>query len=382
MASWRRKPNGKYQVRWRDPDGRSRAKDVETRKTCLELVKVVGRCEELGERYEPRGVRAEPAVEEVAQSWLRAIGSENEATTVKQHGHRLHLFVRWLRSKHPRGPLRLELLSVQVLKDFHAELDGFEGKARELTTRNKYARTVHQLWAWAGDQDELEPYTPRLKTLKLRAPPAPRTRALPWADIDRVIEQAHGRHRKLLVVLRYTGLRVDQALNLEWPDFDLERGTMYVRPELGKTRAEKVGRLVPISPHLVAELAGWGKREGFVLPVGEKQTREGRGRDLWRFFERAEIDPMYWRRRPHHAFRLAFETNLKAARVDPEAVEFYVGHDLKIRGTYNDPWALPLTRLVKSIPKVGEAPKLKRLVDQAWTETTLDPERPALKAAR
>jgi hypothetical protein len=50
-------------------------------------------------------------------------------------------------------------------------------------------------------------------------------------------------------------------------------------------------------------------------------------------------------------------TCLKAQGMDPEAIEFYVGHDLEIRGTYTDPWALDLAAIALAIPKIGEAPK-------------------------
>lgn len=372
MASRFKKPNGKYQVRWRDPDGRQRCKETTTLAAARDLVRIVQRSEDLGERYEPRGIRAEPDIEEVAKRWIRDLASSHEASTIEAHGHRLDLFVRWLRTRHRRGPLRLDLLSLPLIKEYHAELDGFEGKRRVLSSRNKYTRSVHQLWRWAFEDDTFGEFTPRAKTLRLKAPPAAHARALPWSDIDRVVGLAHGRHKQLLTVLRYTGLRVDQAMQLEWADFDLGAATLYVRPELGKTRTEKIGRLLPISPHFVAELAGWGVREGFVVPAGLKESREGRGRDVWRFFERAEIDPKFWRQRPHHAFRLAFETNLKAAGVDTEAVEFYVGHDLKIRATYNDPWALPLAELAAAIPKIGEATTTRRLADQPQKKNTAE----------
>ena len=48
----------------------------------------------------------------------------------------------------------------------------------------------------------------------------------------------------------------------------------------------------------------------------------------------------------------------------------------------NDPWALPLLELVKSIPKIGEAPKPSRLVDYAWTKDTHEAVTPATKAVR
>ena len=195
------------------------------------------------------------------------------------------------------------------------------------------------------------------EVVPFKAPPKARTRAVTWHQLDAVIAQSHGRHRKLLVLMRYTGRRVNQAMQLLWSDVDMKRAILHLRPELGKSTAEKVGREIPMSPHLVAELAMWGTRSGYLAPIGDKTSRKPRGRDVWRFWERAGIDPMYWRGRPHHAFRKALISCLKAQGIDPEAIEYYVGHDLEIRGTCADPWALDLAAIATAIPEIGEAPE-------------------------
>lgn len=41
-----------------------------------------------------------------------------------------------------------------------------------------------------------------------------------------------------------------------------------------------------------------------------------------------------------------------------------------------------IVALVKAIPKIGEAPKVKRRVDDAWTKDALEVAAPALKAVR
>ena len=388
MASWRQKPNGKYQVRWRQPDGREGSRETRDRKTRDQLLREATRCEELGVRYEPGRVQAEPEIGEVARAWLIALESELDDSTIDQHGHRLDLFLRWLRAGHKRGPLRLELLTEDTLRAFHAEADGFEGKPRQLVTRNKYVRTVHALWRWAWEHDEFGQYARRVKTMRWRSPETAEARALPWSEIDRVVELAHGRHRKLLVILRFTGLRVSQAMVLRWEDVDLEAGTIHVRT--GKTRAERRGRVIPMSPHLVEELAGWGVREGFVVPVKAlsydgkppANPRQCRARDVHRFFERAGIPAEYWRGSPHHAFRHALITNLKAAGVDDEAVEWYVGHDRGIRGVYADPWCLPLMRLAEAFPAIGAAAPPRTLVDQPWTSEGAKAAATRIKAVR
>jgi hypothetical protein len=57
-------------------------------------------------------------------------------------------------------------------------------------------------------------------------------------------------------------------MRLFWTDFNLEKATLTVRGERGKSADEKRGRVAPISRHLVEFLAGLGVREGFVIPSG------------------------------------------------------------------------------------------------------------------
>lgn len=64
-----------------------------------------------------------------------------------------------------------------------------------------------------------------------------------WSQMDACISEAKTEwHRRTLVVMRYTGLRINQVLGLLWSDLDLSRQMVTIRPELGKTRAEKTGR--------------------------------------------------------------------------------------------------------------------------------------------
>lgn len=157
-------------------------------------------------------------------------------------------------------------------------------------------------------------------------------------------------------------------MELRWDDLDLPGAVLHVRPELGKTQQEKQGRWVPLSPHLVRELAGWGKREGYLIPThrrwGAKQRsdRQARSRDARRAWDRA-VEQYGVRpdvtRQPHHAFRKGFVTGLKRLGADVDAVEVLVGHSLGLRGIYTDPDAQPLQEAVALLPPIGE-PELCR----------------------
>lgn len=178
-----------------------------------------------------------------------------------------------------------------------------------------------------------------------------------WAEMDRCIEVATGWLGKLMVVLRYTGLRVGEAMLLRWTDLDLDRATLAIRKEISKNRK---GRVIPISPHLVEELAGWGMREGWVIPStrreGERE-HQARQRDASRAWDRAGVRADIWGREPFHAFRNSFTTNMLALGTHPDAVDHLQGHKpgRGSRDRYIDVWrALPLEETAAQVPAIGE----------------------------
>lgn len=71
-----------------------------------------------------------------------------------------------------------------------------------------------------------------------------------------------------------------------------------------------------------------------------------------RLWMRTPAPPEIYRGRPDHAFRIGLVSGLARARVDREAVEYYVGHAPGIRGHYVDPTALPLGEVAAAIPCV------------------------------
>jgi hypothetical protein len=190
--------------------------------------------------------------------------------------------------------------------------------------------------------------------------------------MDACIAAAIGPQRRVAIVMRYTGLRVGQVMRLRWDDVDLEASTLRIRPELGKSRAESVGRTVPISAHLVREMAGWGLREGWLIPSFRQpgpRERTFRARDLGRAWERAGVRAEVWQGRPDHAFRKGFRSELRRAGGDSEAVEYLLGHRLGRgeEGTYTDPDALPLRATVDLIPDLSAPVLGSGAVDIRWT---------------
>jgi len=236
------------------------------------------------------------------------------------------------------------------------------GRERKLSTRRKAVEVVQLAWQWAWDEDEYGEYVPRPRTIKMPTQPNDPVVAPTWAEMDACVDAAEGHLRQLALMLRFTGLRVQQVMGLLWDDVDLKKGVLRIRGELGKTRSERQGRLIPVSRHLIEIMATWGRREGWIVPSkrkkGGERERVARSREMVAAWKRADVSPDIWRGRPHHAFRKGFSSGLKRVGADDEAVEFLLGHSLGLRGVYNDPNALPLREAVDMIPALGVGPEV------------------------
>lgn len=260
------------------------------------------------------------------------------------------------------GITRISQLSRDVMASFNAwlaeprtSLHGKEARAAETVRKN--TDIAQRMWKWLYDRDDAGTVPPP-KRLKMPTIPGAITVAPTWDEMDACILACETEwHRQLATIMRFTGLRVNQAMHLRWDDFDLERCLLTVRGELGKTAQEMRGRVVPVSPHLAAIMGTWGVREGFVVRSNRRGQREriARARDIGRAWERAGVRRAAWEGSPNHSFRDGFVSGLKRLGADDEAVEALVGHSLGLRGRYVDPDALPLREAVALIPAFGGA---------------------------
>jgi integrase len=100
----------------------------------------------------------------------------------------------------------------------------------------------------------------------------------------------------LLLLLLGTGMRMAEALELDWRDVDLAGGRAILWPDQTKARKR---RNVSLPPRVVAALANLQQREGAVirrpdgLPYADRQ-REGGGqiKTAWKAtLRRARLDP-------------------------------------------------------------------------------------------
>jgi integrase len=211
-------------------------------------------------------------------------------------------------------------------------------------TANTRVRYVEAWWAWLADEQP-EGVIPRPRRLDLATPPAPPQQSAPtWAEMAAAVDCARPSWARLLTVLYYTGVRPGQAMRLRRADVDLKAETLTIRGELGKSRQERAGRTVPISPHLAAAIRTWPiDAEGWLVawdatsPRYDRPNREADRETARRILHRAGVRPEVWTTRrdddgtrhnahPLHCFRAGLASGLAAAGVDERAVKKLLGH--------------------------------------------------------
>lgn len=339
-------PEGKPRVRWKDPDGTPHAKTCRTELAARELLRAVQHCEDTGKIWKPESRIEAPSLRAIAGRWVEALNRTLAPRTVERLVQMGDPFLDWYEERHGKdaGPRHLSRSTVEAYwEHVRTPATGRYLHRRTETTARKHIEAIHLLWEWAADREEYadrvlgEEAVPRCRKMTLPRRPATTPRVAPtWAEMDMAIDAAEGWRRCVLIVMRCTGLRVQQAMGLRWDDVDGDHLT--IRGELGKMPAERVGRRIPVAPVLLAEwrsprLAAWTD-PAWIVPCrtgwdrADSEDRVVRSRDIAAIWSRTRAREAAWRGRPDHAFRAGFQTGVRALGASREASEYLVGHAL------------------------------------------------------
>jgi len=236
-------------------------------------------------------------------------------------------------------------------------------------TCNRLVNAVHLLWEWADEYaEDLNWEIARPRRITLPTVPEAEVVAASWSQTAAVLRYARDHQRRdayrTAVLLRCTGLRVGAAFWLRWDDLDLTHERMHVRAVT--TKGGYGGREVPLAPVLAAELAGWGRREGYVLSgdkcnavraqLGVVAPDKSRRYLAWlrTAWKGSKMSVSLWKQRPAHAFRISLTSCLAAEGVDREIGELLVGHEVAgSRRRYLDK-AARWTQMVKAVSLIPD----------------------------
>lgn len=384
----------RWRVKWRNRgEARQRSSNAHTAEAAKRIKLAAEAAHDIGRPY--YGPEHEAAatlarrvdMREAARDYLKARKRAGiAASTIRQTDICVTLFFDVLApDADPDAPLWStddtggERLSTASLAAYYDHLRG--PRNCSLGTSRSHVEHVERWWAWLGNSDAWADRVPRPRTIEMAAPTAaPEPVAPTWIEMDRAIACATGWYPHLMTVCRFTGLRgEDQALELRRDDLDHEARTLRIRPELGKTPAERRGRTVPVSRHLLAMIATWpDDPDGWLVHVPKFSDRwEGPPkRRVWNAqvsgaWRRAAVRPEVWdtqptndgRRRngrPMHAFRRGVITGLQALGAALDDVKYLVGH--KVEGgvtveRYTDPAMVrKLREVVDLIPPLSPVP--------------------------
>lgn len=328
-----------YLVRWYGVHGDRRARSCPTRRSAEQLGRTVEEEKANGRDWEPP--RTGARLEDVVSAYLKHVARAKRPKTLETYSYQALSFVAFV------GPdeSAANAFSRRTMGDYYDDL----GARMTESSRQQYIQAAQRLWEWAHDSDEFGDDVGRVRTLEMRGIDATPTVAPTWAECDRCIAELDpktGAYRAA-IIMRYTGLRVSQACGLVFADLDATAKTLRIRGELGKTNAERAGRIMPASPHLVSAVTSWGGQP--TDRIAGAQQVENAIRLAW---TKSGVRVEAYKGRPDHAFRKAFVSELHRAGADSDAVEYLVGHSSGIRGVYTDPSALPLASAVALVSQI------------------------------
>lgn len=373
-VSVERRPDGTWRVRWREwteiQGVRSRvqrSRVVSTEADAIDVRAKILRALERGEIWE-ESARELPVVasfDAVCAAWLRhklAIG--REPSTILRYGFAFAAFFRAARRARQlkdNAPLPVNALSASLFTDVLLLSRNTDGER----SAGYATRVALDAWTWAGDDPARWPgipVAPRDKTAILPSQPPYEAGPAPTiAELDACLSRLNGASRlmKAGIIMRYTGLRIQQVYELDEEDIDLQQMVIVVRG--GKSRREKASiRRVPITEAFVNDIGPYLSKQikgpGASTPserfrrAWEIATEDGKvRREVWAPRNRTNS-------RPDHAFRAGFQAHLVRAGVRDEVISALVGHAPGIRGRHYvglDSMADAMRAAVELIPPIS-----------------------------
>ena len=374
-ASYGRKGNGRWSVRWRSPiTGRQRQHSCPDAATARAVRREVEEALCRGEDWNPsRGSDGHVAL--LLASYIDDLERTRRATTITRLESFADDVVAFLQERDRRaGPVPLEVLTSEAVADYdRALLD----RGNAVRTRRAKVGFLLSAWRWGRGREAFGARLGAVPTIEMPEPIDGQPIAPTWAQCDdaiRMMGMRATRHSDDLVpayrepfvcrvalACRLTGLRPLQAANLRrGTHVDSEARTLTITRDLPgtKTPSERRGRVVPIAPVARSTFLAWMARsdDDHVIPAPPSRAIDkARARLAW---SRTEASPDVWQGQPLKAFRKAFETELVAAGADYLAVERLVGHALTGAGrSYVASRAFwdRMTKAVKLVPGFKQA---------------------------
>ena len=182
-------------------------------------------------------------------------------TTHDLNETRVEAFLAWMRKRHPEIGTAREVTTEHASR-FMQEIR----KAHSGKTFNDYRAILLQTWDGLRKVDAAAVTENPFRSIERAERRSHTRRELTVEELAAVIAATDGEMRLLFAVGIYTGLRLGDAVRLDWGDVDLVRGFVSVVPS--KTARHETRVKIPLAPVLRAllEETPARRRRGPVLP--------------------------------------------------------------------------------------------------------------------
>jgi integrase/recombinase XerC len=265
-------------------------------------------------------------------AFLAYLAGERRAAvkTIETYGGDLAEFIGFLTLHIGSEPTGADLAAVS-LADLRAYLARVATKGAGNATRAKKLSAIRSFYRYLRLRHDIANEAPTLILMPRSRKPLPRALTAPDARAvvealgDTAVSQALAARDNAVMALLYgAGLRINEALSLDWRDLPPPDAPLRVRGKGGKQR------IVPLLAAVRAALADWGAHHPAPAPdaplfLGARGARLNAGvvQKRLRAFRRANGLPEH---ATPHALRHSFATHLLAAGADLRAIQELLGH--------------------------------------------------------
>ena len=338
-----------------------------------------------GRKAEITRIENEKPALKISQAWDAFLKSPERSDagerTLKGYACQWKRFEEWIGQRHKDGELRD--ITASDAADYAADLTSDQVTPN---TFNKHIVLLEMIFRVLTDTAKLVA-NPWIKIKRKRLSTQGR-RAFTAQELKTILESATGELQTLLIIGAYSGLRLGDAVTLDWKSVDLDNNIITLKP---KKTASRTGKLVaiPIHPtlHLALAQTPTEDREGAVLPELAKMREEnpdGINYRLKQHFKACHIATTVKRdgvgrqvaEAGFHALRHTIVSQLASRGVPLETVRGLVGHGGEtMTRAYVHQNAEAVRAAVEALPALApalalherpEAPsaKLKAVLDQ------------------
>lgn len=139
-------------------------------------------------------------------------------------------------------------------------------------------------------------------------------------EITKMIEvTSNVKHKLVLMLLYYAGLRLNEVRNLKWQDIDFERELIHLKIAKGEKE-----RVVFLHPKVKEMLLKYGRKEGFIL-ISERKKKYDE-KTIQQIVKNAAIKAQISKNVTPHTLRHSFATHLLEAGTDIRYIQQLLGH--------------------------------------------------------